>query len=92
MGRSSERWQDDRLDDLERRVEDLEGEVSVRQDHRAILQQLDLIKRETQRLTVDLAFVSDLVTGQHEALLALVDLLSPKGSVVIDVGAISEIN
>lgn len=92
MSRAHEQYQDELLADLERRVQDLEGEVSVPQDHRAILQQLDLIKRETSRLAMSMSILIEMAVLQNARLAALVDLLEPKGSVVINVGVISEIN
>lgn len=85
MSRATDRWQNQRIDDLDRRVQDLEGEVSVRQDHRMILYKLSLILDECARLDAQLR-------KQDELMQCLVEFLEPKGSVVINVGAISEIN
>ncbi len=64
---------------------DLEGEVSVRQDHRAILHKLVLMADEIDQLI-------ELAQRQDAAIRLVLDLLEPKGSVVINVGAVSEIN
>lgn len=92
MSRARDDYQDDRLDDLDRRVTALEGECSVAQDHRAILHKLALIHDEINRLAVDCVLLGEVVTAQNHALQAIVELLEPKGSLVINVGAISEIN
>lgn len=85
MSRATDRWQNERIDLLEQRVMDLEGECSVSQDHRAILHKLVLLADKVDRLNE--------LAQRHDALVRLVlDVLEPEGSVVINVGAISEVN
>jgi len=91
MIRVTEREQDDRLADLERRVLHLEGESSVREDYLAILAKLDLLERENTRWAMSLVVLTELAMESHARLARLVELAEPKGSVVINVGPVSDI-